>query len=65
MGISLPKYRKRTWINLFSRLLQLVGAIIVCAYYGKYLDRARKQDKYADAKWVCNAHPKLCAIEHH
>ncbi|ETN40201.1 uncharacterized protein HMPREF1541_04477 [Cyphellophora europaea CBS 101466] len=52
MGFEFPELHKRTWANLIGRLCQLVGAIVVCAYYGRILNRAMKEDVYSDSKWV-------------
>ncbi len=35
------------------RFLQLVLALAVCGLYGADLNRANKQHKYSDGKWVC------------
>ncbi|RVX69819.1 hypothetical protein B0A52_06464 [Exophiala mesophila] len=41
-----------TILRLILRLFQLVQALVVIGYYGTYLNRAMKADKYADGKWV-------------
>lgn len=52
MGFILPDIHKRTVVNLFVRLCQLVGAIAVCVYYGRILGDAAKHNVPADSKWV-------------
>ena len=52
MGFSLPEFHKRTLFNLFGRLCQLVGAIVVCVYYGRIVDKAVKNNVYGDSKWI-------------
>jgi hypothetical protein len=52
MPFSLPSYRKRSLLNIFGRLCQLIGAIAVCVYYGRVLHEAMRRDVYGDARWV-------------
>lgn len=35
--------------------LAFTFGLTVCGLYGVELDRARKADKYADSKWVCQS----------
>jgi hypothetical protein len=39
-------------LNLFLRTLQLVQGLVVVGMYGIDLNKARKEDKYSDGKWV-------------
>jgi len=44
--------RKSNLLNLFLRTLQLIDGLVVIGLYGVDLNRANKEDKYADGKWV-------------
>lgn len=60
-----PIMKASTILHLFLRLLQLVQALVVIGYYGTYLNRAMKADKYADGKWVRSAEtipPEFCRL---
>ena len=35
------------------RLIQIILALTVCGLYGVDLNRADKERKYSDGKWVC------------
>jgi len=39
--------------HIFWRLSQLVLGIAVIALYARDLNKARKEEKYSDSKWVC------------
>lgn len=60
-----PIMKASTILHLILRLLQLVQALVVIGYYGTYLNRAMKADKYADGKWVRSAEtipPEFCRL---
>ena len=40
-------------INLILRFLQMVFALAVVGLYAQDLNKARKEHKYSDGKWVC------------
>jgi hypothetical protein len=52
------------------RLIQIIMALAVCGLYGVDLNKADKEHKYSDGKWVCfpllhpplpaRAHPSIC-----
>jgi hypothetical protein len=48
----LPRLHKRTLANTFTRLLQLIGGIAVCVYYGRILSAAARAGVYGDTKWI-------------
>ena len=52
MGFTLPDFHLRTVVNGCVRLCQLVGALVVCVYYGSILDKALKNNVYGDPKWI-------------
>jgi len=45
-------FRKTNLLNLFWRTLQLVDGLVVIGLYGVDLNRANREDKYTDGKWV-------------
>ncbi|EXJ78457.1 hypothetical protein A1O1_08857 [Capronia coronata CBS 617.96] len=45
-------FRLSNIVNLLLRSLQLVDGLVVIGLYGIDLNRARKEDKYSDGKWV-------------
>lgn len=52
MGYTLADLHKRTLLNLFARLCQLVCALVVCVYYGRVVNKAVKNNVYGDPKWL-------------
>ncbi len=40
-------------LHSIFRLIQIVLALAVCGLYGVDLNRADKEHKYSDGKWVC------------
>jgi hypothetical protein len=49
----LPFWKHKPSFFLFTwRIFQIIGAIAVLVYYAHDLNKARKQKKYADSKWV-------------
>lgn len=52
MGLTLPHIHTRTLLNFAIRLLQLIGGIAVCVYYGRILNAAVKANVYGDARWI-------------
>jgi hypothetical protein len=49
----LPFWKHNNSLFLFTwRVFQMIGAIAVLVYYAHDLNKARKQKKYADSKWV-------------
>jgi hypothetical protein len=40
-------------INLILRFLQMIFALAVVGLYAQDLNKARKEHKYSDGKWVC------------
>ncbi|KIX09461.1 uncharacterized protein Z518_00541 [Rhinocladiella mackenziei CBS 650.93] len=54
MGIFnfLSNFRKSNLISLFLRTLQLIDGLVVIGLYGVDLNKANKEDKYSDQKWV-------------
>lgn len=52
MPFYIEDYHKRTIGNSIGRLLQLIGAICVCVYYGRYLNAANQANAYGDSKWI-------------
>lgn len=49
-------FRLSNIINLLFRTLQLIDGLVVIGMYGVDLNRARKEDKYSDSKWVHLSH---------
>ncbi|EXJ81151.1 hypothetical protein A1O3_07441 [Capronia epimyces CBS 606.96] len=45
-------FRLSNVLNLLLRTLQLIDGLVVIGLYGIDLNRARKEDKYSDGKWV-------------
>jgi hypothetical protein len=39
------------------RLIQIIMALTVCGLYGVDLNKADKEHKYSDGKWVCLSSP--------
>ncbi|KIW16586.1 hypothetical protein PV08_03774 [Exophiala spinifera] len=52
MVAFLHNLRKSNLLNLFFRTLQLVQGLVVIGLYGVDLNRANREHKYSDGKWV-------------
>jgi len=50
--LSSSRFSIANIINLVLRFLQLVFALAVVGLYAQDLNKARKEDKYSDGKWV-------------
>jgi hypothetical protein len=55
--LSSSRFSIANIINLVLRFLQLVFALAVVGLYAQDLNKARKEDKYSDGKWVCSSQP--------
>ena len=49
-------------LHSIFRLIQIVLALAVCGLYGVDLNRADKEHKYSDGKWVCLPLPSPLAF---
>jgi len=52
MVAFLHNFRKSNLLNLCLRTLQLVQGLVVIGLYGVDLNRANREHKYSDGKWV-------------
>ncbi|KAL6249964.1 hypothetical protein RBB50_002265 [Rhinocladiella similis] len=52
MVAFLNNIRKSNLVNLFLRTLQLIQGLVVVGLYGVDLNRANREHKYSDGKWV-------------
>ena len=50
---SSSRFSVTSIINLILRFLQMVFALAVVGLYAQDLNKARKEHKYSDGKWVC------------
>jgi cation transporter-like permease len=52
-------------INLILRFLQMIFALAVVGLYAQDLNKARKEHKYSDGKWVCLLNRHIATLVAH
>ncbi|KAK4944474.1 hypothetical protein LTR10_016148 [Elasticomyces elasticus] len=50
--VAIPSFRKSNLLNLLLRTGQLIIGLSIIGLYGVDLNRAHREDKYTDGKWV-------------
>ncbi|KAI1614015.1 hypothetical protein EDD36DRAFT_212784 [Exophiala viscosa] len=50
--VAIPSFRKSNLLNLLFRTAQLIIGLTIIGLYGVDLNRAHREDKYTDGKWV-------------
>jgi hypothetical protein len=55
--VSIPSFRKSNLLNLLFRTAQLIIGLTIIGLYGVDLNRAHREDKYTDGKWVHTTSP--------
>lgn len=46
------RFEKITWLQMAFRFMQMILAIAVIGLYAQDLNKAQKEGKYSDGKWV-------------
>lgn len=58
MGAAIfNSFRKSNLANILLRTFQLIVGLVIIGLYGVDLNRARREDKYTDGKWVHSTDP--------